>query len=144
MTNNWIKALKEYNKDNTEIWCVPKKGSKNYLKIKKIADRYEKKEKGIQSQDQAIIKIQSLVRGVQSRQKQKKEYVKQALEKYKHLIPQNTIADMKKPNKEFLGSAEYLRNRMNEDFLNKKKMEAIAKYRNLIPQNTISNMMKPR
>ncbi len=30
--NNWIKGLKEYNKDS-DSWCIPKKGSKGYNEI---------------------------------------------------------------------------------------------------------------
>ena len=30
--NNWIKGLKEYNK-NSDSWCIPKKGSKGYNNI---------------------------------------------------------------------------------------------------------------
>jgi hypothetical protein len=34
----YIDALKEFNKDKPK-WCVPKKGSKDYLEVVKIMDR---------------------------------------------------------------------------------------------------------
>ena len=38
MVNLWIKALKEFNQ-NKGMWCMPKKGTSDYLKVKKIMDR---------------------------------------------------------------------------------------------------------
>jgi len=35
MPNNWVQALKIYNKGKNE-WCIPKKGGKEYEEIKKI------------------------------------------------------------------------------------------------------------
>jgi hypothetical protein len=39
--SSWIQALKEYNKD-TGSWCLPKKGSEGYIKVKAISDRIKK------------------------------------------------------------------------------------------------------
>lgn len=63
MTNNWIKVLKEYNKDNKNEWCVPKKGSDIYNKLKK-------RQKALDNPEQQVSKIQALVKGVQFRTKQ--------------------------------------------------------------------------
>lgn len=114
MTNNWIKALKEYNKDNVEHWCVPKKGSKNYSKLQKIMDKYDGKTS--LSDDQASMKIQSFFKKVKQNKEQQREYTRQAIEKYKNLIPQSSMAGMMKPNPNFQGNAEYLRNKRNEEF----------------------------
>jgi len=91
MSNYWIKALREYNKDNEEEWCIPKKGSANYAKIQLLMDSYKRTEKKTNTQNNniesaatgsfAASKIQALVRGVQYRQKEKKEKTKKALEK---------------------------------------------------------------
>lgn len=63
MTNNWIKVLKEYNKNNKNEWCVPKKGSDIYNKLKK-------RQKALDNPEQQASKIQALVKGVQFRTKQ--------------------------------------------------------------------------
>ncbi len=55
MPNYWIKALKEYNKDNDEYCCVPRKVSKNYLKLQRIVNNYDAKP----SQEDALMKSQS-------------------------------------------------------------------------------------
>jgi len=41
MVNLWIKALKEFNQ-NKGMWCMPKKGTSDYLKVKKIMERMKK------------------------------------------------------------------------------------------------------
>jgi hypothetical protein len=41
MTNSWVLALKEYNKGR--IYSIPKKGTLEYEKVKKIQLKYEKK-----------------------------------------------------------------------------------------------------
>ena len=66
-----------------------------------------------------MIKIQSVVRGFQDRTKAKKERASQALERYKNLIPQSTIANMMKPNETFLGNEQYIWNQIKEE--NKKE-----------------------
>lgn len=38
MVNNWIRALKKFNKNKDE-WCIPKKGSKEYNEVKAIANK---------------------------------------------------------------------------------------------------------
>lgn len=63
MPNNWIKVLKEYNKDNKNEWCVPKKGSEAYNKLKK-------KQKYLDNPNLPATKIQVLVKGVQFRSKE--------------------------------------------------------------------------
>ena len=40
MGNKWIEALKLYNKDNKN-WCVVKKGTKEYDKVKKMMDNMD-------------------------------------------------------------------------------------------------------
>jgi hypothetical protein len=40
--NEWVKALVEYNK-NKKKWSVPKRGTKEYQKLKKIYDKLKKK-----------------------------------------------------------------------------------------------------
>ena len=40
MGNKWIEALKLYNKDNKN-WCVVKKGTKEYEKVKKMMDNMD-------------------------------------------------------------------------------------------------------
>jgi hypothetical protein len=37
-TSLWIEALKEYNKDSPS-WCLPRKGSEGYNKVKVIMNR---------------------------------------------------------------------------------------------------------
>lgn len=47
MANNYILALKEFNK-NKPKWCVPKKGSADYQKVMKIKAKLDKQSgKGI-------------------------------------------------------------------------------------------------
>mgnify|MGYP001547179359 CR=1 FL=1 len=43
MTNSWLIALKEYNK-NKDKWCIPKKGSKEYNEVIKNMNKIGKKE----------------------------------------------------------------------------------------------------
>jgi hypothetical protein len=40
--NEWVKSLVEYNK-NKKNWSVPKRGTKEYQKVKKIYDKLKKK-----------------------------------------------------------------------------------------------------
>ena len=44
MSNKWINALKMWNNKN-ENWCVPKKGSKDYEKVKKLMNKKEEPKK---------------------------------------------------------------------------------------------------
>lgn len=44
MSNKWITALKQFNKDKNE-WCVPKKGTDGYDKTVKIMNEADKKKK---------------------------------------------------------------------------------------------------
>jgi len=37
MVNKWIEALKQFNRGKG-MWCMPKKGSKEYIEVKKIMD----------------------------------------------------------------------------------------------------------
>ena len=67
MANYWIRALKEYNKNNTEEWCIPKKGSKGYDKLQEMVDIYKRTEENKQAKSNSAKKIQALVRGTQFR-----------------------------------------------------------------------------
>ena len=40
--STWIQALKIYNKD--KCWCVPRKGSNEYAKVKVIMDKLKRGE----------------------------------------------------------------------------------------------------
>ncbi|MFN9908595.1 MAG: hypothetical protein ACK56F_21120, partial [bacterium] len=60
------------------------------------------------SDDQASMKIQSFFKKVKQNKEQQREYTRQAIEKYKNLIPQSSMAGMMKPNPNFQGNAEYL------------------------------------
>jgi len=44
MINSWVVALKEFNK-NKSIWCIPKKGTKEYNEVRKIMDNMDTKKK---------------------------------------------------------------------------------------------------
>lgn len=46
MGNKWIEALKLYNKDNKN-WCVVKKGTAEYDKVKKMMDNMDTNNKNI-------------------------------------------------------------------------------------------------
>ena len=46
MGNKWIEALKIYNKDNKN-WCVVKKGTAEYDKVKKLMDNMDSNTKNI-------------------------------------------------------------------------------------------------
>lgn len=37
MANRWIEALKKWNKDR-DTWCLPKKGTKEYMEVRKIME----------------------------------------------------------------------------------------------------------
>jgi len=52
MPNAWMEALKEYNKGNNS-WCIIKKGTIEYDKVKKIM---ENKKKPIKKEGNQIIK----------------------------------------------------------------------------------------
>lgn len=67
MANYWIRALKEYNKNNTEEWCIPKKGSKGYEKLQEMVDIYKRTEKNKQAKSKSATKIQAVFRGSQFR-----------------------------------------------------------------------------
>ena len=43
MTNHWLEALKLWNDD--KIYTIPKKGTKEYLEVKKLMEALKKKEK---------------------------------------------------------------------------------------------------
>lgn len=122
MPKTWIEALKEYNKDS-DNWCIPKKGTKSFERIQRIMND------DIKDENQAAIKIQSLVRGFQGKKKVQKERTLRALEKYKHLTPQTYLADMMKPNPNFLGNEQYIWNQIKEE--NQKRQ--IRKYASMTP-----------
>lgn len=42
MSNKWITALKEFNKDKNE-WCIPKKGTDGYKETKAMMEKKDKK-----------------------------------------------------------------------------------------------------
>lgn len=65
MTNNWIVALKEYNKNNKNEWCVPKKGSYAYDKLKQRQKELDKPEQA--KREKAANKIQAFVKAVKFR-----------------------------------------------------------------------------
>jgi len=39
MANAWVQALKEYNKNNKNGFCIVKKGTKDYDEVKKLMDK---------------------------------------------------------------------------------------------------------
>jgi hypothetical protein len=39
MANAWIQALKEYNKNNKNGFCIVKKGTKEYDEVKKLMEK---------------------------------------------------------------------------------------------------------
>lgn len=121
MTKTWIEALKEYNKNNKDDWCIPKKGTKSFERLQRIRNGNDK------DKNQAVVKIQSVVRGFQDRTKVKKERASQALERYKNLIPQSTITNMMKPNENYVGNEKYIWNQIREE--NQKR--AIRKNKNM-------------
>lgn len=123
MSKTWIEALKEYNKNNKEHWCIPKKGTKSFERLQKI------KNKKNMDENQAVVKIQGVVRGFQYRAKARKERASQALERYKNLMPQSTIANMMKPNETFLGNEQYIWNRIKIENQNR----AIRKQKSMTP-----------
>lgn len=67
MVNYWLKALKEYNKDNKNEWCVPKKGSIDYQKVQEKAEIMKRANQNKKQKSKAVSKIQALVKGVQFR-----------------------------------------------------------------------------
>jgi len=123
MSKTWIEALKECNKNDKEHWCIPKKGTKSFERLQRIRNGNDKDE------NQAVVKIQSVVRGFQERTKAKKERASQALERYKNLMPQSTIANMMKPNENFLGNEQYIWNRIKIENQNR----AIRKQKSMTP-----------
>jgi actin-related protein len=40
--SSWMKALKEFNASKGGSWSIPKKGSEEYLEVKKIQNSYTK------------------------------------------------------------------------------------------------------
>lgn len=69
MANYWIRALKEYNKNNTEEWCIPKKGSKGYEKLQELANIYKRTEENKKEKVKSATKIQAVFRGDRFRKK---------------------------------------------------------------------------
>ena len=120
MTNNWIKVLKEYNKDNKNEWCVPKKGSDIYNKLKK-------RQKALDNPEQQASKIQALVKGVQFRTKQLPKII-YADELKKSKIKQNPYYALDDP----------------EEFKRIKREEIDAAKRGLRPSAAASSAEKAR
>lgn len=143
MPNNWIKALINYNKDNKDHWCIPKKGSKNYEQLQKIKDNLDNPI----NEDKSASKIQALVRGVQYRETKRKEARKQALAKYKNLKPESSLAEMIKPNrnleeitmkqKERKKQMEIERN--EKERINKERIEKLQQYMKMKPSYNLTN-----
>ncbi len=67
MPNYWFKALKDFNKNNKEEWCIPRKNTEDYLKVQEKADIYKRTNQNKKQKTKAVAKIQGLVRGVQFR-----------------------------------------------------------------------------
>ena len=40
MPNTWIDALRSYNKKHKDTFCVPKKNTKEYAKVKKLQQQH--------------------------------------------------------------------------------------------------------
>lgn len=127
MTNNWIKVLKEYNKDNKNEWCVPKKGSDIYNKLKK-------RQKALDNPEQQASKIQALVKGVQFRTKQLPKII-YAEELKKSKIKENPYYALDDPE-------EFKRIKREEKEAKRKAGEAekarINAYKKLTPQSGLS------
>ena len=109
MSKTWIEVLKEYNENNKEHWCIPKKGTKSFERLQRIKNKKDMDE------NQAVVKLQSVARGFQYRAKAKKERALQALEKYKNVIPQSTITNVIKPNETYVGNEKYIWNQIKEE-----------------------------
>jgi hypothetical protein len=41
--NLWNEALKEYNRKSKKGWCIPRKDTKEYMKVRSIYERMKKK-----------------------------------------------------------------------------------------------------
>ena len=67
MPNYWIRALKDFNKNNKDEWCIPRKGSEAYNKLQEKADIYKRSNQNKKEKSKAVSKIQALVKGVQFR-----------------------------------------------------------------------------
>jgi hypothetical protein len=59
---NWISALKQFNA-NSNTWCVPKKGTPEYMKVRDImaGKKQEKKETEYYSKDQIFPALDKLM-----------------------------------------------------------------------------------
>ena len=68
MPNYWLRALKEFNKNNIDEWCIPRKGSEAYTKLQEKVDIYKRTNQNKKQKIKAATKIQGLVKGVQFRQ----------------------------------------------------------------------------
>jgi hypothetical protein len=42
MVNYWMMALKEFNKNKSGMWCLPKKGTADYNEVRRIQKKMEK------------------------------------------------------------------------------------------------------
>lgn len=121
MPNNWIKVLKEYNKDNQNEWCVPKKGSDAYNKLKK-------KQKALDNPNLQASKIQALVKGVKFRTKELPKLI-YAEELKKSNIKANPYYLLENPEE-----AKVIVSKRKQT----KKPEALERYKNLKPQSNLS------
>ena len=45
MVNYYMEALKKYNADSGEKWCIPKKGSSAYNEVMRLKEMLEQKAK---------------------------------------------------------------------------------------------------
>jgi len=90
MVNLWIKALKEFNQ-NKGMWCMPKKGTSDYLKVKKIMDRMKN------TDTKTITKKTTPKKEKPKKEKPKKEKPKK--EKPKKTTPKKTTPKKTTPKK---------------------------------------------
>lgn len=72
MGNNWIEALKEYNKGHN-MWCVVKKGTPEYDEVKKIME----KKKPIKTKDDVVIYDRRTSDEIQRERKEVQKLVRQ-------------------------------------------------------------------
>lgn len=127
MPNNWIKVLKDYNKNNPNEWCVPKKGSYAYDKLKE-------RQQSLDNPNIPASKIQGLVKAVQFRTKELPKLV-YANELKKSNLKANPYYLLENPEE-----ASSIIAKKKE--VKKKKSESKKKYieqtKNLRPQTNLS------
>lgn len=116
MVNKWIEALKIYNR-NKGMWCLPKKGTKEYKKVMDIMNNMVKQEKKPKTKQKNKSKNKSKI---EQSEKQLTNREKNDIEKEK--IKKNLINELKKApldndiyNK-FLENIENLRMIQNKVF----------------------------